>query len=77
MPDNDEILYTFYVNEEKLNRCPGVPVCIGNQHIPAVIDIGSQVSLLTEELYYKLRSEVVEALELGGTERRTCQCVRK
>ena len=77
MPDNDEILYTFYVNEEKLNSCPRVPIRIGNQHIRAVIDTGSQVSLLTEELYYKLRSEVVEALELGGTERRTCQCVRK
>jgi len=37
----------------------------GNQHIPAVIDTGSQVSLLTEELYLKLRSEGVEALELG------------
>jgi len=65
MPNNDEILYTFYVNEEKLNSCPRVPVCIGNQHIPAVIDTGSQVSLLTEDLYHKLRSEGVEALELG------------
>jgi len=65
MPDNDEILYTFYVNEEKLNSCPRVPICIGNQHIPAVINTGSQVSLLMEELYRKLRSEGVEALELG------------
>jgi isopentenyl phosphate kinase len=64
MPDNDEILNKFYVNEEKLNSCPRVPICIGNQHIPAVIDTGRQVSLLTEELYHKLRSEGVEALEL-------------
>jgi hypothetical protein len=65
MPNNDEILYTYYVNEEKLNSCPEVPICIGNQHIPAVINTGSQVSLLTEELYHKLRSEGAEALELG------------
>jgi hypothetical protein len=65
MPDNDEILYLFYVNEEKLNSCPRVPICIGNQHIPAVIDTGSQISLLTEERYYKLRSEGMEGLELG------------
>jgi hypothetical protein len=55
----------FYVNKEKLNICPRVPICIGNQHIPAVIDTGSQISLLAEELYYKLRSEGVEGLELG------------
>jgi hypothetical protein len=65
MPDNDEILYTVYVNEETLNSCPRVPTCIGNQHIPAVIDTGSHASLLTEELYHKLRSDGVEALELG------------
>ena len=65
MPDSDEILYVFYVNEEKLNSCPRVPICIGNQHIPAVIDTGSQISLLTEDLYYKLRSEGVEGLEVG------------
>jgi hypothetical protein len=65
MPGNDKILYTFYVNEEKLKSCPRVPICTGNQHIPAVIDTGSQVSLLTEELYHKLRSVGVETLELG------------
>jgi hypothetical protein len=30
-----------------------------------VIDTGSQISLLTEELYRNLRSESVEDLELG------------
>jgi hypothetical protein len=65
MPDNDEILYMFYVNKEKLNSCPRVPICTGNQHTPAVIDTGSHISLLAEELYYKLRSEGVEGLELG------------
>ena len=64
-PESDENLYMFYVNEEKLNSCPRVPIRIGNQNIPAVIDTGSQISLLTEELYYKLRSEGVKGLELG------------
>jgi len=64
-PDKDEILYMFYINEEKLNTCPRVLICIGNQRIPAVIDTGSQISLLTEELYHELRSEGVEGLELG------------
>ena len=65
MPDNEEILYMFYVNKERLNSCPRVPICIGNRHILAVIDTGSQISLLTEELYYKLRREGMEGLELG------------
>jgi len=55
----------FYVNEEKLNSCPSVHICIGNQRIPAVIDRGRQIGLLSEELYHELRSEGVEGLELG------------
>jgi hypothetical protein len=66
MQDIDEILYMFFVNEEKLNSCPRVPICIGNQHIPSVIDTGSQISLLMEELYHRLRSKGVEGLELGA-----------
>jgi hypothetical protein len=65
MPDNDEILYMCYVNKEKLKSCSRVPICIGNQHIPAVIDTGSHISLLGQELNHKLRSEGVEGLELG------------
>jgi hypothetical protein len=65
MSGDDEILYLFYVNEEKLNRCPRINISIGNQSIPAVIDTGSQVSLMTEELYYRLKSEGVKSLELG------------
>ena len=41
-----------------------IPICIGNQHIPALIDTGSQISFLSEELYHKLRHEGVEGLEL-------------
>ena len=55
----------FYVNEENLNNFPRVHICIGNQRISAVIDTGSQISLLSEELYHELRSEGVEGLELG------------
>jgi len=29
IPDNDDILYMFYVNEKKLNSCPRVQICIG------------------------------------------------
>ena len=65
MPDNDEILYMFYINEKKLNSCPRVQICIGNQRIPAVIDTGSQISLLSEELYHELRSEGMKGLELA------------
>ena len=38
---------------------------IGSQSILAVIDMGSQISLLSEELYYKSKSEGVKSLELG------------
>ena len=65
IPDNDESLYMFYVNEKKRNSCPRVQICIGNQRIPAVTDTGSQISLLSEELYHELRSEGVKGLELA------------
>ena len=68
-PDKDEILYMFYIHEEKLNSCPRVLICIGNKCVPAVLDTGSQISLLTEELYHELKSEGVEGLPtffLGG-----------
>ena len=55
----------FYVNEEKLNRCPRINISTGNQNIPAVIDTGSQISLMTEELYHKPKSGGVKGLELG------------
>jgi hypothetical protein len=61
MPDNDDILYMFYVNEEMLNSCPRVPIRIGKQHIPDVINTGSQISILMEELYHEFRSEGVES----------------
>jgi len=54
----------FYVNKKKLNICPMFPVRFSNKHIPAVIDTGSQISLLMEELYQKLRFEGIEGLEL-------------
>jgi len=55
----------FYINEEKLNSCTRVLICIGNQRVPAAIDTGNQISLLKEELYHELKSEGVEGLELG------------
>jgi len=63
--DKDEILYMFYISEEKLNSCPRVLICIENQRVPAVIYTGSQISLLTEQLHHELRSEGVEGLQLG------------
>ena len=56
--------YVFCVNEERLNSFPRVPICVGNQYIPAVIDTGNQISLMNEGLDHNLRSESVEGLEL-------------
>jgi hypothetical protein len=55
----------FCVNEEKLNKCTRVKISIGNESTP-VIDTGSQISLMTEEMYHKLKSEGVKSLELGA-----------
>jgi hypothetical protein len=60
MPENDEILYMAYVNKEMLNSCPMVPIRIGKRHIPDVINTGSQISILMEELYHEFRSVSVE-----------------
>lgn len=63
-PDNNESIYLFHATEEKLNNRAHVPICNGNQYIPAVTNTSSHISILTEVMYRKLRSEGVESLEL-------------
>jgi len=48
--DNDEILYMFYVNEEKLNSCPTISICVGNQLIPTEIDTGVDIMPIGAEV---------------------------
>jgi hypothetical protein len=62
IPDKNEMLYLFYVNKDKLNNCPQVPISTDNECILAVIDTVSQISLVKEEMYHNLRSEDMESL---------------
>jgi len=55
----------FDVNKEKLNICPQIPISLGNERVFAVIDTVSQISLVKEKMYHRLRSEDMESLELG------------
>jgi hypothetical protein len=77
LSDDDEMLYMFYVNEEKLNKCPRINLSINNQNIPAVVDTESQISLITEEMYRKLKSEGVKSLELGVQNAVLVKCIWK
>jgi hypothetical protein len=66
IPENNDQnpVHLFFINENNLQGCPRVKVSIGKQEIAAILDCGSQMSLITEELYNKLISNRVESLEM-------------
>ena len=47
-----------------MKKCPHIDIKIGNGNVKAVIDTGSEISLITEDLYAQLLSQGLEMLEL-------------
>jgi len=47
-----------------MKSCPHIDIKIGNGAVKGVIDTGSEISLITEDLYPNLLSQGLEMLEL-------------
>jgi hypothetical protein len=55
---------TYFINDENMKNCPHIDIQIGNGSVKMVTDTGSEISLITEDLYAHLQSQGLEMLEL-------------
>jgi len=62
--DNKAVVTTFFINDENMKNCPHINIKIGNGNVKGVIDTGSEISLITEDLYAHLLSQGLEVLKL-------------
>ena len=62
--DNKAEVTTYFVNDENMKNCPHIGIKIGNGNVKGVIDTGSVIILITEDLYAHLLSQGLEMLEL-------------
>jgi hypothetical protein len=55
LAENSELL-VFYtrINEANLNSCPHIDIVFGSETVDSILDTGSEVSLLSENLYDRL-----------------------
>jgi hypothetical protein len=60
----DEGYTTQFISEDKLKECPSVKITIGGEEVLAILDTGSELSLMNQELYSKLRDKGMNNLEL-------------
>ena len=52
--DNKAEVTTYFINDENTKRCPHIDIKIGNGHVKGVIDTGSEISPITEDLHAHL-----------------------
>jgi len=55
---------TYFINDENVKNCPHIDIKIGNRNVKGVIDTGSEISQITEDLHAHLLSQGLEMLEL-------------
>jgi hypothetical protein len=60
-------LRLYYVNERKLQRCPHVELYIGCHPVTAVVDSGSEATIISQEVYDKLINSNVQVLHIPIT----------
>jgi hypothetical protein len=58
----NDIVHLFFINRNNLQGCLRVKVGIDNHEMTAILDCGSQTSLINEELYNELISNAIESL---------------
>jgi O-acetylhomoserine/O-acetylserine sulfhydrylase-like pyridoxal-dependent enzyme len=61
---NEVEVTTYFINEENVKNCPHIDIKIGHGIVKGVVDTGSEISLITEDLYANLVSQGLETLEL-------------
>ena len=52
--DNNAEVTTYFINDENMKNCPHIDIKIGDRNVKGVIDTGSEISLITEDLYAQL-----------------------
>lgn len=60
-------LKIYNVNKCRFHNCPHVKMHDGGQHITAIVDCGSEVTILTQELFKILASSNKEILQIHVT----------
>jgi hypothetical protein len=58
------VSYALYIAESKRHECPRLKNMICGEEISALLDTGCEMSILNEQLYYKLRLLGLNCLEL-------------
>ena len=48
--DNKAEVTTYFVNDENMKNCPHIDIKIWNRNVKVVIDTGSEISLITEDI---------------------------
>jgi hypothetical protein len=46
--DNKPEVTTYFINDENMKTCPHIDIKIGNRNLKGVIDMGSEISLITD-----------------------------
>jgi hypothetical protein len=59
----DEGWYTLFIAEDKLQDCPKVKFTVGNEEITSILDTASELCLMSQDLYNKLRDTGMRNLE--------------
>jgi hypothetical protein len=62
--DDKAKVTTYFINYENTKNCPHIDIKIGNRNVKGVIDMGSEISLITEDLYAHLLSQRLAMLDL-------------
>jgi hypothetical protein len=60
----NEFKYTLFIAEDKLQECPRILVRIGGVMTSAILDSGCELTLVSEELYNKIRQQGNQYLDL-------------
>ena len=58
--DNKVEVTTYFINDGNMKNCPHIDIKIGNGNVKGVIDTGSEISWITEDLYANLLSQGLE-----------------
>jgi hypothetical protein len=60
----NEFKYTLFIAEDKLQECPRIFVRIGGVMTSAILDSGCELTLVSEELYNKIKQQGNQYLDL-------------
>jgi hypothetical protein len=50
-----EARYTYYIAEEKLQECRRITIKIGEEEVSAILDTGSELTVMNGNLYEKIK----------------------